>query len=347
MTVLQPMHAKPYVAISGSIASGKSTLASELGRKVMVPCLLEHPEQNAFFEDPHASVFAAQVNFLVEAVESSRAITEGGRGGIQERTPHEQASVFGVARNEQGRLSKDEFDLLSRVSESLLANVRTPDLLVFLTASPTHLLERVRSRGRSAEQDVDLAYLQLLETRYDAFLAAWNACPVLRVDTNDLAAALKNSPELRVKVVREGVVAPTRAHSGDAGLDLPAGINTSIEPLGRKAIPTGLCVEIPAGYVGLVVPRSGLAVHRGITHLDGPGIIDSGYRGEVHMLLYNTERERSFDVRLGERLGQMIVVPYAALTPVTVGTLSPGSRGDKGFGSSGMHQQQVELGEGK
>jgi dUTP pyrophosphatase len=141
-------------------------------------------------------------------------------------------------------------------------------------------------------------------------------------------------------VVREGVSAPTRAYFGDAGLDLPAGEDTLIPPLERRKIPTGLCVEIPDGYVGLVVPRSGLAVRHGITHLDGPGIIDSGYRGEVHMLLYNTDKDNSFLVQTGDRLGQMLVVPYAALTPLPVAVLSAGARGDKGLGSSGMAQEE-------
>jgi dUTP pyrophosphatase len=150
--------------------------------------------------------------------------------------------------------------------------------------------------------------------------------------------------KLRVKVVREGIIAPERYYFGDAGLDLPAGIDTEIKPMERAKIPTGLCVELPAGYVGLVVPRSGPAVKDGITHLDGPGIIDSGYRGEVHMLLFNTDTEQPFVVRVGDRLGQMIVVPFAALETEVVDELSHSERGTRGLGSSGLVQLHQDVG---
>lgn len=136
-------------------------------------------------------------------------------------------------------------------------------------------------------------------------------------------------------ISRKGVTAPTRAYPGDAGLDLQAAEHTIIEPLERCKVTTGIQVQIPDGYVGLVVPRSGLAVKHGITHLDGPGIIDSGYRGEVHMLLYNTDKANAFEVKIGERLGQMIVVPYAALDPHHATTLRESERGSRGLGSSG------------
>ncbi len=137
-------------------------------------------------------------------------------------------------------------------------------------------------------------------------------------------------------ICREGIDPPYRGHPGDAGLDLQAAIDVEIPPLERLKVPTGIAMEIPDGHVGLIVPRSGYAIEHGITHLDGPGIIDSGYRGEVHFLLYNTDKEHTFRVLRGERLGQIVIVPFARLRPVRVAELGPGDRGLRKHGSTGM-----------
>lgn len=135
-------------------------------------------------------------------------------------------------------------------------------------------------------------------------------------------------------IFREGVDPPLRAHPADAGLDLQAAIDVKIRPLRRLKVPTGIAMEIPEGHVGLIVPRSGYAIRHGITHLDGPGIIDSGYRGEVHFLLYNTDRWRTFKVPRGTRLGQIVIVPFATLQPRPVERLAPGDRETRGLGST-------------
>lgn len=141
-------------------------------------------------------------------------------------------------------------------------------------------------------------------------------------------------------ICREGVDPPLRAHPADAGLDLQAAIDVVIPPLERLRVPTGIRMEIPAGHVGLIVPRSGFAIHDGITHLDGPGIIDAGYRGEVHFLLYNTDQRRTFRVPRGERLGQIVIVPFASLQPLAATELAPGDRDVNGLGSTDARRSE-------
>ena len=135
--------------------------------------------------------------------------------------------------------------------------------------------------------------------------------------------------------LREGASLPSRAHEGDAGLDLYACEATTLGPGERASVPTGLAVEIPAGHAGLVLPRSGLAARHGITLGNAPGLIDSGYRGEVKVLLLNTDREQSFDVEPGDRIAQLLLVPYAEAEPVLASDLEASARGGGGFGSSG------------
>jgi dUTP pyrophosphatase len=141
--------------------------------------------------------------------------------------------------------------------------------------------------------------------------------------------------ELRVRLLLPGAELPTRAHEGDAGLDLRAAEPATIGPGERAAIGTGIAVEIPAGHAGLVLPRSGLALKHGIALVNAPGLIDSGYRGEVRVLLLNTDREHEFELERGDRIAQLLVVPFAATAPIEVAELSETGRGLGGFGSSG------------
>lgn len=128
---------------------------------------------------------------------------------------------------------------------------------------------------------------------------------------------------------------PAYAHPGDAGLDLRAAIDVEVGPGERALVPTGLAVAIPEGYGGLVLPRSGLASREGLTLANSPGLIDSGYRGEVTCAVVNLDRERPVRIRRGDRIAQLVVVPIAAVEPTWAEELPPSARGEDGFGSTG------------
>ena len=141
--------------------------------------------------------------------------------------------------------------------------------------------------------------------------------------------------ELPVAKLKDDAVLPSRAHGGDAGLDLHACEAAHIGPGERWSVGTGIAVEIPAGHAGLVLPRSGLAKKHGIALVNAPGLIDSGYRGEVRVLLLNTDPAEIFRVAPGDRIAQLVIVPIALATPVEAKALTDSARGDGGFGSSG------------
>jgi dUTP pyrophosphatase len=140
---------------------------------------------------------------------------------------------------------------------------------------------------------------------------------------------------VRVHRLDERAELPTRAHPGDAGLDLYALEDTELPPGARAQVQTGIAVEIPPGHAGLVLPRSGLAARHGIALVNAPGLIDSGYRGEIQVLLLNTDRELRFSVRAGERVAQLVVIAVAMPAVTEVSELSSSARGGGGFGSSG------------
>jgi dUTP pyrophosphatase len=140
---------------------------------------------------------------------------------------------------------------------------------------------------------------------------------------------------VRVRRLDERALLPTRAHEDDAGLDLHAIEQLRIEPGERAAVRTGIAVEIPAGHAGLVLPRSGLAHRHGIALVNAPGLIDSGYRGELKVLLLNTDRSRPFTVSPGDRIAQLVVIAAEAPDVVEVQELALSERGSGGFGSSG------------
>ena len=141
--------------------------------------------------------------------------------------------------------------------------------------------------------------------------------------------------ELRFALTREDAKLPSRAHEGDAGLDLCACEAAHIGPGERWSVGTGVAVEIPEGHAGLVLPRSGLAREHGIAIVNSPGLIDAGYRGEIAVLLLNTDPAETFRIEAGDRIAQLVIAPVATPEPVRAESLAASSRGAGGFGSSG------------
>jgi dUTP pyrophosphatase len=140
---------------------------------------------------------------------------------------------------------------------------------------------------------------------------------------------------LRVRRLDAGARLPSRAYPGDAGLDVYALEEVVLEPGARASVRTGIAVEIPDGQAGLVLPRSGLAARHGIALVNAPGLIDAGYRGEIRVLLLNTDRRELFTVQSGERIAQLVLVRIETPEVVEVHELALSERGAGGFGSSG------------
>jgi dUTP pyrophosphatase len=140
--------------------------------------------------------------------------------------------------------------------------------------------------------------------------------------------------ELEVMRVRADAQVPEHAYAGDAGVDLACCEAVALAPGERAIVSTGLAVAIPEGYAGFVQPRSGLAARHGISVVNSPGLIDSGYRGEIQVVLLNTDRECTFTADAGERIAQLVVLPVPELAVREVDELPPSERGVRGFGSS-------------
>jgi dUTP pyrophosphatase len=140
--------------------------------------------------------------------------------------------------------------------------------------------------------------------------------------------------ELPVVRLHAETTLPARAYEGDAGLDLSACERAELGPGERAVVSTGLAVAIPEGHAGLVLPRSGLAARHGIGMVNAPGLIDSGYRGELKVVLLNTDRNERFVVEPGMRIAQLVVVPVVLSEPGEVSELPETQRGERGFGSS-------------
>ena len=142
---------------------------------------------------------------------------------------------------------------------------------------------------------------------------------------------------IRIEIARgdPALPLPTYARDGDAGLDLASAATLTLEPGARHLVPTGVRVAIPAGYAGLVLPRSGLALRSGITVLNAPGLIDSGYRGEVGVLLINHGAE-AVTINRGERIAQLVIQAVKRAALVEVSALDATGRGAGGFGSTGV-----------
>lgn len=142
--------------------------------------------------------------------------------------------------------------------------------------------------------------------------------------------------ELAVRRLRDDAVLPVQAYPGDAGLDLVACEGVRLAPGERSVVATGIAVEVPEGYAGFVQPRSGLAAEHGITIVNSPGLIDSGYRGELRVVLLNTDAQSTFVVEPGMRIAQLVVAPVAGVRLVEVDELAASERGGRGFGSSAV-----------
>jgi len=140
---------------------------------------------------------------------------------------------------------------------------------------------------------------------------------------------------LAVRLLDAAAKLPARAHADDAGYDLHALEAATLQPGERAMVRTGIAIELPPGHAGLVLPRSGLAARHGIALVNAPGLIDAGYRGELKVLLLNTDREAPFELAAGDRIAQLVVVPVAAPDIVEVDALAASKRGEGGFGSTG------------
>jgi dUTP diphosphatase len=140
---------------------------------------------------------------------------------------------------------------------------------------------------------------------------------------------------LEFKRLDPTVSLPEVAREGDAGLDLCANVDAEVGPGERAMIPTGLAVAIPAGYAGLVLPRSGLASFQGLTLANSPGLIDSGYRGEITCSVVNLDRNRPVKIARGDRIAQLVIVALPSVEPQVVDDLPESARGARGFGSTG------------
>ena len=149
-------------------------------------------------------------------------------------------------------------------------------------------------------------------------------------------STLGEMEELRFIKLSEKATLPTRAHDNDAGLDLYAAESARIVPGARVSVGTGLAVAIPDGLAGLVLPRSGLALKHGVTLVNSPGLIDAGYRGEVRVVLLNTDQTIDFHCTPGDRIAQLLLVPIATASPMQADALDTSTRGSGGFGSSGL-----------
>ncbi len=141
---------------------------------------------------------------------------------------------------------------------------------------------------------------------------------------------------LPITMLDSELEAPRFAHQDDAGLDLRSAIDIVIEPGCRALVPTGVAVAIPEAHAGLVVPRSGLAAKHGISIVNAPGLIDSGYRGEIKVILINTDTSEAFSIQRGDRIAQLVVIAVPPIELAYVDELSSSQRGTQGFGSSGV-----------
>src|SRR4029434_6599833 len=141
--------------------------------------------------------------------------------------------------------------------------------------------------------------------------------------------------DLRIKLLDDGLPLPRYQHDGDAGLDLPSRVDLVIEPGERAMVPTGIAVAIPPGYAGFVLPRSGLASRHGIALVNSPGLVDSGYRGEMSIVMINTDKSKAFHIKRGDRIAQLVIQRVESVSIAGVDELDETSRGAGGFGRTG------------
>ncbi len=142
--------------------------------------------------------------------------------------------------------------------------------------------------------------------------------------------------ELRIRALESQATLPSYAHPGDSGLDLCSAVDATLAPFERKTIPCGFALEIPEGFGGFVLPRSGLAAKCGISIVNAPGLVDSGYRGEVKVVLVNLDAHETFSVHRGDRIAQLVIMETPRVNLVLAEELDETARGEAGFGSSGV-----------
>lgn len=150
-----------------------------------------------------------------------------------------------------------------------------------------------------------------------------------------MAVLTSNKVSIEIKTLDPEVQLPSYAYEGDAGCDLCSREDLSIQPQDRAIVGTGIAVAIPDGYAGFVQPRSGLAAKSGITIVNAPGLIDSHYRGEIKVVLLNTDRVKAFDIKKGDRIAQLVIQRVEQAIFTKVNDLPETHRGEGGFGSSG------------
>ena len=142
--------------------------------------------------------------------------------------------------------------------------------------------------------------------------------------------------EIDIQQLDEGLPVPKYAHDGDAGCDLRSAVDVELAPGERSLVPTGVAIAIPQGYAGFVQPRSGMAAKHGISVVNAPGLIDSHYRGELKVILINTDAREAFSVKRGDKIAQLVIQPVVTASFNVVNSLDETVRGAGGFGSSGV-----------
>lgn len=148
-----------------------------------------------------------------------------------------------------------------------------------------------------------------------------------------------NTPvHIPIKRLNERASIPAYAYEGDAGMDMRATESVTLQPFERAMVPTGLAIALPEGYAGFVLPRSGLAAKHGISIVNAPGLVDSNYRGELKVVMVNTDPHTAFTIEEGDRIAQLVVMPVPTVAFVESEALSETARGEGGFGSSGVHE---------
>ena len=140
---------------------------------------------------------------------------------------------------------------------------------------------------------------------------------------------------MQIRRLDSGVPLPARQHASDAGYDLVTAVDVELGPGARALVPTGIAIAVPAGYAGFVQPRSGLAAKHGISIVNTPGLIDSGYRGEIKVMLVNLDRDETFRAARGERIAQLVIQRVEDVEWREVASLDDTDRGDGGHGSTG------------
>lgn len=146
-----------------------------------------------------------------------------------------------------------------------------------------------------------------------------------------------SQPDVLITRLDPGVPLPGYAHAGDAGADLASAQDVDLAPGERAVVGTGLAIALPYGYAAFVHPRSGLAARHGVTVVNAPGTVDAGYRGEIKVILLNTDQARTFSLRRGDRIAQLVVQRVENVTFREVPVLPDSARGGNGFGSTGGH----------